>query len=100
MEQEVDGQKVIFYDRSALEKHFGFDFVFLDGPPQKLGITVRGGLLPLFRPLLSPGCIIVLDDYYRAGEREVVANWLKAGLVEVIEENEFIEKHAAVLRVI
>lgn len=99
-EQEVNGTNVFFYDRSPVEKHSGFDFVFLDGPPQKLGLKVRGGLLPLFRPLLSPGCIIVLDDYYRPGEREFVDNWLKTGLVELIEKNESIEKHAVLLRVI
>lgn len=100
IEQEADGMNVLFYDRSAVDKHFGFDFVFLDGPPQALGLTVRGGLLPLFRPLLVSGCIIVLDDYYRPGEREFVASWLESGLVELVEENEFIEKQAVILRVI
>lgn len=100
IEQSVDGQKVMFYDHKAAPAQRQYDFVFLDGPPQKLGLTVRGGLLPLFRPQLAPGCIIVLDDYYRPGEREIVKNWLESGYVELIEENEFIEKHAAVVRVV
>lgn len=91
-------QPTLFYEKSSILGD-QFDFVFLDGPQSgRYGKEVRGGLFPLFCDKLAKNCVIVLDDYKRRGERRVVANWLKAGWVDIIEENTFIEKHAAVLR--
>lgn len=74
-----------------------FDFVFVDGPPLALGPRVRGGFLPLFGEFLEPGCHILLDDYYRKGEQEVVSNWVEQGLVEIVELHTELEKQAALL---
>src|SRR5262245_2921428 len=49
-------------------------FVVCDGPPG----TTRGGrygLGPLLTPLLSPGCIVLLDDAQRSAERDVTIRW-------------------------
>jgi hypothetical protein len=35
----------------------------------------RYGLLPVVRPFLAPGCLILLDDADREGEREALARW-------------------------
>lgn len=74
-----------------------FGFLFIDGPPISFGPTVRGGFLPLFGRFLRPGCHILLDDYYRKGEQEVVSAWVEAGLVETVEIRTELEKHAALL---
>lgn len=98
VEQGHGAGTALFYDRAALPSGRTFDFVLLDGPPQAFGLTVRGGMLPLFRDVLDDGCILLLDDYYRPGERSVVADWVRDGWVEIIEENKSVEKHSAVLR--
>ncbi len=51
-----------------------FAFVVCDGPP---GISWGGryGLLPQMRDRLMPGCIILLDDAGREGEREILGRW-------------------------
>jgi len=100
IEQPLEnGEHVLFYDLGPVaEKGVKFDFVFLDGPPKYVAEKVRGGFLPLFKDVLSPGCTILVDDYYRPGEMEMVAAWVADGLVEIVEENTAVEKHAAVLK--
>ena len=51
-----------------------FDFVFIDGPPNRYG---RYGTLFAARPFLHPGSIVVLDDSSRSQEAEVVARWMR-----------------------
>ncbi|MGH8218538.1 MAG: hypothetical protein ACREUT_08235 [Steroidobacteraceae bacterium] len=49
-------------------------FVVCDGPPA----STRGGrygLGPVLGSDLAPGCIILLDDTQRVGEREIVNRW-------------------------
>jgi predicted O-methyltransferase YrrM len=51
-----------------------FSLVICDGPP---GDTPGGryGLLPVMRKSLSPGCVILLDDVKRPGERAALSRW-------------------------
>jgi len=53
-----------------------FSLVVCDGPP---GDTPGGryGLLPVMRSHLKPGCIILLDDAHRTGEREIAEQWAR-----------------------
>jgi len=48
--------------------------VVCDGPP---GHTLGGryGLLPLTRPMLRPGCVVLLDDLARPAEQAIFARW-------------------------
>jgi predicted O-methyltransferase YrrM len=51
-----------------------FSLVLCDGPPG----TTRGGrygLIPVLGKYLRPGCVVLLDDATRAGERAVLARW-------------------------
>ena len=51
-----------------------FALVICDGPPG----TTRGGrygLLPIMKPHLKSGCLVLLDDAGRAGERAIIARW-------------------------
>jgi hypothetical protein len=49
-------------------------FVVCDGPP---GSTRGGryGFGPMLRSLLSPGCIVLLDDTRRAAEHDIMMRW-------------------------
>jgi hypothetical protein len=51
-----------------------FALVVCDGPP---GGTSGGryGLLPVMRSRLRPGCVILLDDANRPGERAIAERW-------------------------
>jgi hypothetical protein len=62
-----------WYDVEALEAP-AFSLVVCDGPT---GRTRGGrfGLLPVLGDRLETGCMILLDDAGRAGEREVLRRW-------------------------
>ncbi len=50
--------------------------VVCDGPPG--GSKTPGGrygLLPVMKPHLKPGCIVLLDDTGRAAEKKIIARW-------------------------
>jgi hypothetical protein len=49
--------------------------VLCDGPPAKTK-GGRYGLLPILRPRLSPGALILVDDYKRSDEKGIVERWL------------------------
>jgi hypothetical protein len=51
-----------------------FSLVVCDGPP---GSTAGGryGLVPVMRPYLAPGCVILLDDAEREQERAIARRW-------------------------
>jgi hypothetical protein len=51
-----------------------FTLVVCDGPP---GSTTGGryGLVPVMRPYLAPGCVILLDDAEREQERAIARRW-------------------------
>ena len=51
-----------------------FSMVICDGPPGKTP-GGRYGMLPMMKSHLKPGCIVLLDDAKRAGERKIVARW-------------------------
>ena len=53
------------------------DLLFVDGPPGKLGKQARFPAAPLLIDRLSPGGLIVLDDYHRPDEREMTERWLQ-----------------------
>jgi len=52
----------------------GFDLVICDGPPGNIKGS-RYGLIPEMNHLLSPQCIILLDDANRRRERQVIRSW-------------------------
>ncbi|HEY5132121.1 MAG TPA: class I SAM-dependent methyltransferase [Candidatus Krumholzibacteriaceae bacterium] len=53
-----------------------FSLVVCDGPPWDTP-GGRYGLLPVMRSHLKPGCIILLDDAHRAGERAIAERWAR-----------------------
>lgn len=69
-----------WYSREALaELPERADLVLVDGPPaspEAGGVErARYPALPLLRQRLGPGCVVVLDDADREGERWVIEQW-------------------------
>jgi predicted O-methyltransferase YrrM len=61
--------------RSAVRERAPYDLVLIDGPQHYRG---RDGAMPLAYDLLAPGCLIVMDDASRSGERLAIWKWLKS----------------------
>lgn len=59
-----------------------FDFVLIDGPPQRIG---RQAGLPLIWPHLAEGFEIWLDDWNRAHEKQCVQEWQKRFPIQIEE---------------
>ena len=75
-----------------------FDFVLVDAPQAYFG---RDGALPLVRPHLSDGALIVLDDAGREMERWTLFRWLRsypASLRLVSFDAAFGERGVAILQ--
>ena len=63
-----------WYDPSALPGE-PIDLVVVDGPPGDTSPQARYPALPLIREQLTPAAVVLLDDYEREEEREVVERW-------------------------
>jgi len=77
-EHRHQGKTYLWYETLALEKVPAFDMVVIDGPPAVKDPLARLPAIPLLYPKMSPGCVCLLDDYGRSGERAVVQHWLEA----------------------
>jgi hypothetical protein len=68
-----------WYTRAALDElPRGADLLLVDGPVASPGGGAgrsRYPALPLLRERLAPGCLVVLDDAQREGERWVIERW-------------------------
>jgi len=64
-----------WYDPPLDRMPSDFSLVICDGPP---GDTLGGryGMVPIMKPRLQPGCVILLDDYERADEQTAAARWV------------------------
>jgi Methyltransferase domain len=64
-----------WYDPPLERMPKDFSLVICDGPP---GETLGGryGILPIMKPHLRPGCVILLDDYHRPDEQAAAARWI------------------------
>jgi hypothetical protein len=47
----------------------------VDGPAARTGVHRRYPAFPYFAPKMASGGIIMLDDYHRDDEQEIVARW-------------------------
>ncbi|PSQ96741.1 MAG: hypothetical protein BRD55_05555 [Bacteroidetes bacterium SW_9_63_38] len=67
-----------WYDTDGLDDIFGdetIDLIFVDGPAARHGTHRRQPAFTYFASRMSPGGILVLDDYNREDEQEVVDFW-------------------------
>lgn len=64
-----------WYQPSAWYELEGCDLLIVDGPPGTTRPLARYPAVPLLRRALCPDAVIVLDDYNRPDEQEIVARW-------------------------
>jgi predicted O-methyltransferase YrrM len=83
------------YDRLA---DFGpIDLLVVDGPPDRTGKMARYPALPMVLSMLSGDAVILIDDFARADETEMVRLWMQSFPGFTLEKLDF-EKGAAILR--
>lgn len=74
--QHIQSEPHVWYDTTQLIP-FLADLILIDGPPHTVGRYARYPALHLLKSFIQPGTWIVLDDYHRLPEREIVKRWLK-----------------------
>lgn len=94
---QVGDVQVDWYARAAWQELADVDLLFVDGPPSKLSPHSRYPSLPFFAERLTPGAHIVLDDYQRTKERDVVKRWQGEYPDHLTLEKIPLEKGAALL---
>jgi predicted O-methyltransferase YrrM len=77
VKHRIQGQEWLWYDMAALPDDLVIDMLVIDGPPWSTQSLARYPALPLLADRLADGAVIILDDADRAGERAVVARWLR-----------------------
>jgi predicted O-methyltransferase YrrM len=92
----VGGEEHQWYDLSGLAVDT-IDLVFVDGPPGGTGPRARFPALPLLSDRLPVGSVIVVDDYVRSDEKDMVAAWLAADPAWTVEDVA-VERGGAILR--
>jgi predicted O-methyltransferase YrrM len=77
---------VLWHDSEVLDRQLDgpYDCLIVDGPPATENKLARFPALDVLMPHLADSCLIILDDYIRQGEREIVKRWLKTYPLSVV----------------
>jgi glycosyltransferase involved in cell wall biosynthesis len=75
-ESILNGNSVKWYDIDNVSS-FTADLILVDGPPQESSLRARYPAPHLLKAFIQPGTWLLLDDYYRDQETEIVNLWLK-----------------------
>jgi len=73
----IDGKEWLWYDLATLPDSIVIDVLVIDGPPSVTQAHARYPALPLLAPFLSERAVIILDDYIRSEDQEVVRRWME-----------------------
>lgn len=96
-EQSIGSRKWQWYDLSNANLR-KIDLLIIDGPPSKIQYKSRYPALPILINSLSDGAIVIIDDYNRKEDTEMVQDWLKEfSNLKLLQEIDT-EKGAAVLQ--
>lgn len=81
---------VFWHDSEVLDRQLDgpYDCLIVDGPPATENKLARFPALDVLMPHLADSCLIILDDYNRPGEREIVRLWLKTYPLSVVSNPE------------
>jgi predicted O-methyltransferase YrrM len=71
-----------WYDLTAVTISQPIDLVTVDGPPGTLQKESRYPAFPLLVEFLNDNAIILVDDYIREDEKEIVKNWMNDARLE------------------
>lgn len=75
-ESILNGNSVKWYDINNVSS-FAADLILVDGPPQESSLRARYPAPHLLKAFIQPGTWLLLDDYSRHQETEIVNLWLK-----------------------
>ncbi|MBN3925619.1 glycosyltransferase [Nostoc sp. NMS4] len=75
-ESILNGNSIKWYDINNVSS-FAADLILVDGPPQESSLRARYPAPHLLKAFIQPGTWLLLDDYYRDQETEIVNLWLK-----------------------
>ncbi|MEV6581255.1 class I SAM-dependent methyltransferase [Streptomyces sp. NPDC051582] len=73
----VQGESWSWYAEAAWRDLSGCGLLFVDGPPGPTAPLARYPAVPLLAGALTPGALVVLDDYDRDEEKALVARWAR-----------------------
>lgn len=74
---QLHGEDWRWYDPDALNSLDRIGIVVVDGPPSQTQPLSRYPVLPIVSSKLSPGAVVLLDDYRRDDEQAVVERWIQ-----------------------
>ncbi len=72
----LNGTRINWYDINVLPS-FAADLILVDGPPKDSCFRARYPAPHLLKAFIQPGTWLLLDDYSRQEESEIVNLWLK-----------------------
>lgn len=73
-----------WYETAGIQPPENFSLVICDGPPHDTS-GGRFGLMPVMNKMLADNSVILLDDYLRNEEREIVNKWQNTFVLKVRE---------------
>lgn len=91
------GMQSPWYDQEQMKSLGSIDLLIVDGPPETTGRLARYPAIPVLYDQLADGALILVDDYMRSDEHEMVNRWLTEFGLEVVDAVAN-EKGAAILR--
>jgi predicted O-methyltransferase YrrM len=68
---------LLWYDVKLLEDIEAIDFLLVDGPPGDIQPGSRYPAMPLLYDKLASKVTVIMDDYHRQTERDIVRFWLQ-----------------------
>lgn len=75
VEMDLAGERWPWYDQAAFADVERVDLLVVDGPPGVLRDHARYPALPVLAARLAPHARVVVDDYARSDETEMVRRW-------------------------
>lgn len=73
----VDGKEYSWYSTAELGEVRDIDLLVVDGPPQSTGEFARYPALPQLIDRLAPRCMVLMDDFGRPEEHQILDRWLE-----------------------
>lgn len=93
----IKGQSYQWYDTLNMQDLSNIDLLVVDGPPDGTHKMARYPALPVLYDRLADNAIILVDDYMRDDEYEMVNLWIEEFDLEVVQTIDT-EKGTAILR--
>jgi predicted O-methyltransferase YrrM len=81
---KIKGVNYLWYDTEMIKSGGPIEMLVVDGPPARLQKNARYPALPLLVEQLADKALIIVDDYIRQDEQQMVALWMKAFTLETV----------------